>query len=367
LAAGIAHDFNNIIAVITLYSQMTARMSELSPQVRERMEMINRQARHATRLIQQILDFSRRAVLARQPLDLFLLLREEIKLLERTLPEHIEIELVCEPDEYIVQADPTRIQQMVTNLALNAQDAMPQGGLLCIELERIKIERGKLPFLSEIETGEWIRLTVSDTGVGIEPNVLPHIFEPFFTTKGPGVGTGLGLAQVHGIVGQHDGYIDVKSWEDEGTTFTIYLPALSVRPVQLPASDVAAISLGDGQKVLVVEDEDPLREALVATLEQLGYRVLAAANGREALEVLKQHEVALVLSDVVMPEMGGIALFYAIKRLGLTMPMILLTGHPLQKELEDLQADGLNACLLKPPSLEQLARVVAQALKNECV
>jgi two-component system cell cycle sensor histidine kinase/response regulator CckA len=365
MAAGIAHDFNNILAVITLYSQMITRSKALSDHDRDRMAMVNQQAQRAAQLIQQILDFSRRAVLARQPLDLLSLLKEEIKLLKRTLPEHIEIDLAYEPNKYIIQADSTRIRQMVTNLALNAQDAMPQGGALHIKLERTKIECDEVPPLPEMAAGEWIQLTVSDTGTGIAPDVLPHIFEPFFTTKGPSIGTGLGLAQVHGIVGQHEGHIDVESHVGEGTTFTIYLPVLAVQLIEPSMPEPTMTPQGQGETVLVVEDEASLRKTLVETLEQLNYRVLEAANGRDGLEILDQHEVALVLSDVVMPEMGGIALFRTMKREGVAVPMVLLTGHPMEKELQDLQTEGLSAWLIKPSSLEQLAKVIAQILNEK--
>jgi two-component system cell cycle sensor histidine kinase/response regulator CckA len=220
LAAGIAHDFNNIMASIVLYAQMVARSPELPECDQERMAVINQQAWHASQLIQQILDFSRRAVLERRSLDVLSLLKEHVKLLERTLPEHIRTELNYGQDEYTVQADPTHVQQMVTNLAVNARDVMPSGGTLRIGLERITVEPRKSPILPEMEAGKRIRLTVSDTGTGIPPDVLPHIFEPFFTTKEPGEGSGLGLAQVHGIVGQHGGRIDVETQVGEGTTFS---------------------------------------------------------------------------------------------------------------------------------------------------
>jgi two-component system cell cycle sensor histidine kinase/response regulator CckA len=237
LAAGIAHDFNNIMAAIVLYAQMTTRMEGLPTVVWERMETIDQQARYATKLIQQILDFSRQAVLERRPLDLIPLLKEHVKLLKRTLPESIEVRLDYEPDEYAtpftVNADPTRMQQMVTNLALNARDAMPLGGQLCIGLERITVRLKESPLLPEMEPGDWVRLTMSDSGTGIPPDVLPHIFEPFFTTRAP-LGSGLGLAQVHGIVGQHGGRIDVDTQVGRGTTFTIYLPLYSSKPSSVP-------------------------------------------------------------------------------------------------------------------------------------
>ncbi len=366
LAAGIAHDFNNIMAAITLYAQMAARSESLPQRDRERMAVIDQQARHATRLIQQILDFSRRATLERQPLDLLPLLKEQVKLLKRTLPEHIGIELEYGQDEHTVNADPTRLQQMLTNLAVNARDAMLDGGTLRIGLQRVAVEDGQAPHLPEIEAGDWIRLTVSDTGTGIPADVVPHIFEPFFTTKGPGEGSGLGLAQVHGIVGQHGGRVDVASQVGEGTTFAIYLPALAVRPAESPPPDVAAAPRGRGEMVLVVEDEDAVRTALVASLEQLNYRTLEAANGEEALAVLERQgeRVALVLSDVVMPGMGGMALFRTLRERGCRTPVILLTGHPIKKDLDELWAQGLSAWLTKPPHIEHLAQAVADALRE---
>ncbi len=355
LAAGIAHDFNNIMATIILYTRMIERAETLSERDRERLSVVSQQAWHASRLIEQILDFSRRAVLERRPLDLLPLLKDQVKLLKRTLPEHIEIDLYCGQDEYIVNADPTRIQQMLTNLAVNARDAMPGGGTLHVGLERVIVE-----------AGEWIRLTVSDTGTGITPEVLPHIFEPFFTTKEPGQGSGLGLAQIHGIVGQHGGRIDVTTEVGKGTTFTIYLPALAVRPAEPSPPGVSTIPQGRGEIVLVVEDGKSIRAALVESLEGLHYQALEAANGQEALALMGERgeHVVLVLSDVVMPGMGGIALFRALREKGWQMPVILLTGHPMGKELDELQAEGLSAWLTKPPSLERLAQVIDEALRN---
>jgi two-component system cell cycle sensor histidine kinase/response regulator CckA len=369
LAAGIAHDFNNIIAAIVLYAQMTARMEGLPAIVRERMETIDGQAKHATNLIQQVLDFSRRAVLERRPLDLAPLLKEHIRLLKRTLPESIEIRLDYEPDEYAtpftVNADPTRMQQMVTNLALNARDAMRSGGELNIRLERVKIKPEESPLLLEMEAGEWVRMTVSDTGTGIPPDVLSHIFEPFFTTKERGRGSGLGLAQVHGIVAQHEGRIDVETQVGKGTTFTIYLPVYLSEPSPvLPSAELSVLPTGQGETILVVEDDAVVQKALADSLELLNYQVRRASNGQEALAVLEQRkgEIALVLSDVVMPGMGGIALLHALRERRLGVPVVMLTGHAIQREMEELRAQGMIDWLPKPPQLEQLAKVVARIL-----
>jgi signal transduction histidine kinase/ActR/RegA family two-component response regulator len=397
LAAGIAHDFNNIMATVVLYAQLTSRETGLPARVRQRMDTINQQAEHATNLIQQILDFGRRAVLERRPLDLAPLMEEHTTLLRRTLPESIALTLIHEPEEYAtpltVRADPTRMQQMLTNLALNARDAMPAGGTLSIHLERLVIDdeleiiegtplARKLP--PEIAPGEWIRIRVADTGAGIPPDVLPHIFEPFFTTKAP-LGSGLGLAQVHGIVAQHEGVIDVMSQPDQGTTFIIYLPAHRVKK-DVPSTPAARRELpplpqGAGETILVAEDDPIVRQTLVESLEMLNYRTLEAVNGSEALEILEassspsssppigggrggEEEIALILSDVVMPGMGGIAMLHALRERGSTVKVMLLTGHPMQKELEELQTQGMIAWLRKPPRLGDLAKTIARVLRE---
>jgi CheY-like chemotaxis protein len=244
---------------------------------------------------------------------------------------------------------------------------MPDGGQLCIGLNRISVQRQKEAPLPEMTAGAWIRITVSDSGSGIPSNLLPHIYDPFFTTKDPGKGYGLGLAQVHGIVRQHAGFIDVESKIGEGTTFSIYLPALPDHLARDASGESAPSDLiqGEGETVLVVEDDPATRAALLDSLELLNYRGITAINGRQALEILAQHnhDIALVLSDVVMPEMGGIALLHAMRERGWKINVVLLTGHPMGQKLERIE--GLVAWLQKPPSLEQLADVIAQGLKAE--
>jgi two-component system cell cycle sensor histidine kinase/response regulator CckA len=367
-AAGIAHDFNNILATIILYAQMIARTKGMPDRARERIAAINQQAQHATNLIRQILDFGRRSVLERQPLDLLPLLKEQVTLLERTLPENIHMVLDHTVSEhtapFTVNADPTRIRQVITNLVVNARDAMPEGGELRVGLERIVVTPDESPPLPEMAAGEWVQVMVSDTGTGIPAEVLPHIFEPFFTTKAPLLGTGLGLAQVHGIVGQHEGHIDVKTLVGEGTTVTMYLPALSMHSLETTSVEQPDLVLGKGETILVVEDNAAVREALVSSLEQLNYRTLEATDGQEALTMWEQRggDIALVLSDMSMPGMGGIALLRALRERGLSVPVIVTTGHSLKAEMEQLLTQGMVDWLPKPFRPEQLARVVARAL-----
>jgi PAS domain S-box-containing protein len=368
LAAGMAHDFNNILAVIALYTGMSLHNPSLPQETRERLQIVGEQAQRASHLIQQILDFSRRAVLERGPLDLVAFLKEQIRLLQRTLPEDIQIDLAYGKDQYTINADPTRIQQAIINLSTNARDAMPEGGRLHFGLERISLQEHDAPPLPEMSHGQWIRLTVTDTGTGILPEMQPHIFDPFFTTKEPGQGTGLGLAQVYGIVKQHAGHIDFETEGGCGTTFILYLPTLEIQPTRPSASSRESIAQGHGQTILVVEDEVATRQALVVSLEGLNYRVLEAANGQQALEIFEQHAdvIDLVLSDMVMPKVGGKALLHAIRERHPTVRVIMMTGHPLkEKEFEDLRISGLKNWILKPFSLEQLAEAIAGAFLAE--
>jgi nitrogen-specific signal transduction histidine kinase len=363
MAAGIAHDFNNIMASIVLYADMLLGALELSPQEQQQLETIRRQGHRAAHLVQQILDFSRRSVMERRPLDLVDLLAELEKLLRRTLPEHIQLHFRHAPGEYVVNADPTHIQQVVMNLALNARDAMFHGGELHFELGHFILGQGDTPPLHDMAPGQWVKLNVTDTGSGIPADVLPHIFEPFFTTKEVGQGTGLGLAQVYGIVGQHGGYIGVDSAIEQGTTFTIYLPALPKTALDTPAAQPGKSRVpGYGETILVVEDDTMMRSALTEILADLGYRVLSASNGQEALSLLRD-EVVLVLSDLVMPKMGGVELYEHIKARSLHAKMVVITGYPLSDGGKALLEQGITDWIQKPFSSEKIAQVVHKVLR----
>jgi signal transduction histidine kinase/CheY-like chemotaxis protein len=363
LAAGIAHDFNNLLAVIVLHAEMGLLQGELSARLRDYLNTILNQAVRAGDLVQQVLDFSRRAVLERRPLRLGPFVAEQAQLLARTLPESIAVCFDDEDVDYTVSADQTRLQQVIVNLALNARDAMPDGGELRFALDLVAVDDTDGAPLPELQPGAWVRLSVTDTGSGIPLQVLPHIFEPFYTTKAP-LGTGLGLAQVHGIVKQHEGEIDVHSEQGVGTTFALYLPVIeTIAPEPAPAPE-EALPLGNGESVLVVEDDAAVRMALVASLEQLEYLVVEAKNGREALNILQRRaqEFDLVLSDLIMPEMGGRALQQALREQSITLPIIFLSGHPMDVELPDGEQDATIGWLQKPVNLENLARLLARVL-----
>ena len=320
-------------------------------------------------MIRQILDFSRRSVMQPQMLDLLGLVWEQVKLLERTLPENIEITVSQVASPFMVNADPTRLAQVLMNLSINARDAMPEGGKLFFSLSHVQVSTANKSWqnggMANLADGDWVKLTVGDTGTGIPPSALDHIFEPFFTTKEPGSGTGLGLPQVYGIVVQHGGHITVSSEVDKGTLFTIYLPGVPV--IEAEGSDPPAIKdlpKGQGERVLLVEDQPALRQSMQELLTTWNYRVVEATNGRHALELLEStaEPIALVLTDAVMPMMGGIGLLKEIRQRGLDIPVVLVTGHPLQDELEGLHRLGMTAWLAKPVSVAQLANTLASAL-----
>lgn len=364
LAAGIAHDFNNLMSVIILYAQMTAQANDVDESSRERMHVIVEQSQRAVQMIRQILDFSRRTTIERHPLDLLPLFKEQLKLLQRMLPESIQISLETRLNECFVLGDPTRLEQVLMNLVLNARDAMPDGGKLSIGLAMTEFAREKEAPLPGMAPGQWVRLTITDNGVGIAPEHLDHIFEPFFSTKPVGVGTGLGLPQVHGIIGQHNGFIGVESTAGIGTVFSIYLPALAMlQPGSAETPTVTHFANGHGETILVVEDEEALRHTLTEVLTQWNYQVVAVGNGQEALNALNDGlRPDLILSDVVMPEMSGLALFKAMRQRQLDIPLIFLTGHLRGEELDNLRQFGLRAWLPKPPSIDQLAETITSVL-----
>jgi signal transduction histidine kinase len=363
LAAGIAHDFNNIIGTVILYSELLLKEPSLDMRARDRTTTIYQQAHRAAELTQQILDFSRRAVVAKHPLDLVGFLKEFRELVERTLPESILIELEMPEGEIIVNADPGRLQQVIMNLTLNARDSMPRGGRLTFNVARVEVKPGASPPESGMRPGDWARILVSDTGVGIEDEALPHIFEPFYTTKGPGEGTGLGLSQVYGLIKQHDGYIDVKSKVGVGTTFVIHLPMISAEALPMIFPHDVARGRGAGQTILIAEDDPAIREALREALEELDYRVLLAADGAQALDVVEQHRglVDLIVSDLIMPRMGGRELYAAVRQRYPRIKMILVTGYPLGGDTREL-LDADAAWIQKPFVADVLIEKVASLL-----
>jgi signal transduction histidine kinase/CheY-like chemotaxis protein len=367
LAAGIAHDFNNIMAAILVYTDLLHYDPSISPASQEKLGIIQKQIERATSLIRQILDFSRQSVLTQSAIDLLPFVKEMDKMLARILPETIQLELIYQPDVYRVNGDPTRLQQIFMNLALNARDAMPEGGKIQFGLKKIILSLDEPPPIPDMHPGQWVQITVSDSGCGIPDQIKEHIFEPFFTTKPVGHGTGLGLAQVYGIVKQHDGFIDLQSRLGEGTSFTIYLPALAVNEDFADRPSSPSIMDGSGKTVLVVEDDITTCQALQSLLEAHNYRVLTAPNGVQALQLLEKMHTAvnLVVSDIVMPEMGGWTLYHLLRDEYPDTKVLLITGHPLEEVNQALIEEGQVDWIQKPFSVSQFTQIVKKLLSND--
>ncbi|MBN1487169.1 MAG: PAS domain-containing protein [Anaerolineae bacterium] len=366
LAAGIAHDFRNLLTTIIIYAQLGQRKHNLPSGVVQYLEVIVGEARKATDLVRQILDFGRGTEINRHLLDLVTFTADIVSILQRTLPENIDITFTGKPGECVIEGDAGRLQQALTNLALNARDAMPDGGELHIAVTRIPVVPGTIPPVPEmVETfapPAWICLSITDTGMGMSEEVYAHLFEPFFTTKEDGKGTGLGLAQVYGIIQLHAGYIDVKTQVGHGVTFRIYLPAVTV--ARQDNVEVAPAALeGHGETLLLVEDNAHLRDATQKVLTALGYRVLTAANGREALAIYQSESmIALLITDLVMPEMGGKTLVQALLNHIPHLKALAMTGYTADESTEDLQAAGFLDIVRKPFDAETLAWIVRRAL-----
>ena len=364
LAAGIAHDFNNVMAVITLYSDLLQSSPNLTEREINYLKIIYEQAHHAANLTHQILDFSRRSVREPRPLDLKVLLSEMLKFVERTIPERIQVQFTFARGDYTVNADPTQLQQVITNLTVNARDAMPQSGALYLTLSRLSICADDEFPCAGMSTGEWVKLTITDTGEGIDPDVLPHIFEPFFTTKEVGKGTGLGLAQVYGIVHQHEGCIEVESRLGNGTSFHVYLPALVQETAVSSTNVLTSIPRGNGETILLVEDNQILLDAMQSMLESLNYRVLIAMDGEAGLDTFREHadDIKLILSDVVMPKMGGFEMVQALQEYAPLPKVFLMTGFPRDMEVpEDLNM-LISDLLTKPLNIDQIGQLFREAI-----
>lgn len=368
MAAGIAHDFNNILAVITLYTQMLQLSAQSSLQQRQ-LNTIFQQAQHASDLVQQILDFSRRSPLERTNLAMHSFLGELVKLWRRTLPETIELVYDIAKKPLVISADPARLQQALMNIVFNARDAMIDGGTLTITAKKLQLTPDLSPPMPALEPGNWLQLTFTDSGPGVPAEVLPHIFEPFFTTKEPGRGTGLGLAQVFGIVRQLGGQITVHN--NPGASFTIFLPLLDTSETETD-SHRQEIVRGGGETILLVEDEVALREAIHEMLLKLGYRVIQAGDGNAALATFTAHAetIDLILGDLVMPELGGLGFRQELlKRIDqapapqqAVVPMVLMTGYPVESPALLHRQYRIDHVLQKPFTLDRLAEVLSQAL-----
>lgn len=366
LAGGVAHDFNNVIAAIIGWAEIGSSEAPQDSLLQERFHKIRRQAERAATLTRQLLGFARRQLLQPRDTNLNELVREEITLLKNAIGERNAIELNLAQDLLAIRADPGQIEQVIMNLCLNARDAMPKGGQLAITTENAVVSDDQQGIHEYACPGRYVLLQIRDKGVGIDPDILEHIFEPFFTTKEEGKGTGLGLATVYGIVKQHKGFIEVDSTKDVGTTFRVYLPAAEGHAP--PPRQIAEVQLQRGtETILIGEDNDDVREATRLILENLGYKIFAARNGSEAVELFSevQSSVDLVLIDIAMPVLNGPEAAARMSAIRPGIPFIFVTGYAASTSLRLLHSIEKSAILQKPFDTMQLVNKVREVLDHK--
>ena len=307
LAGGVAHDFNNLLTVISGYSELLQHHLSTDDTLRRHAEQIKIAGDRASALTRQLLAFSRQQVFRPIVLDLNVVVANLLEMLPRLIGEHIELKTALGPEPTLIKTDAGQLEQVLMNLAINARDAMPRGGVLTIETSNVSLDESACQRLGTVSPGPYVQLTVRDTGCGMDPATQTRIFEPFFTTKDLGKGTGLGLATVYGIITQSRGAISVDSAPGRGATFTVYLPKSDAEAATVSVTPVSAEPLPGWETVLVVEDQQSVRGFVQSLLKLNGYHVWEAADGIEALRICRQHpgEIQLLVTDVVMPGMSG--------------------------------------------------------------
>jgi nitrogen-specific signal transduction histidine kinase len=364
LAGGVAHDFNNLLTVITAGTRFAREaLPPESPAIPD-LATVDAAAQRAAQLTRQLLAFGRQQVLRPQAVDLNRIAADVGRMLRRTIGEDVAVVTALAPAVAPVRADPGQLEQVLMNLAVNARDAMPDGGTLTIETTEVAVDAREAAAHPGLPPGAYVCLRVRDTGTGMDAATRERAFEPFFTTKPQGQGTGLGLATVYGIVKQSGGYVYVESAPGAGSTFTVLLPPdpSTARPVDVPAPERAPA--GGGEVVLVVEDEAAVRAAVRRMLERGGYTVIEAEHGTAALALVGRYtgRLDLVLTDVVMPETGGGALLARLRDLRPGLPALLMSGYSAEAVArQGVLVEGATL-LVKPFGSEELLRRVREAL-----
>jgi PAS domain S-box-containing protein len=368
LAGGIAHDFNNLLMVISGYSEFLLERVGANPALRAPAQEITSAAQRASSLTRQLLAFSRKQMLAPKVLDLNAIVAENLKMLTRVIGEDIDLVMVPASNLGAVRADAGQIEQVIMNLAVNARDAMPAGGKLIIETSDISLDQDYARFHAPLRPGDYVLLSISDTGFGMDLETQSHIFEPFFSTKGP-KGTGLGLSTVYGIIKQSGGYILVESEPGKGATFKIYLPKVAEKPEQpleLVASPENAVIEPGTETILLAEDEANLRYLARQFLEKQGYKVIEAADGAIAMQIAVAHEgiIHLLLTDVIMPGMNGRELAQRVSELRPNTKVLYMSGYTENVIGHNGTLDAGVRLLQKPFTLQDLRLKVREVLDS---
>ena len=362
LAGGIAHDLNNILSPILMAVDML-QINTTDEETKRWLTMARENAERGASMVKQVLTFARGVEGERVSVQIKHIVKDLVKVLNETLPKSIAVKYDIEPELDIISADATQIHQVLMNLCINARDAMPNGGTLTITASNTKLDENYARMYIEAKPGRYVLLSVKDTGEGMSQGIQQRIFDPFFTTKEIGKGTGLGLSTALTIIKSHGGFLNVYSEPDKGTQFTIYLPAAESESDTKESKIDLPYPTGKGEVVLIVDDEENIRQITKATLEKFGYKTLTAADGTEALAIYSQNssEIALVLTDMAMPFMDGAATIRALRKLNSTLPIIAASGLPTA-EINSLSVNGF---LSKPYTAEKLLTTLAEVLAKK--
>lgn len=366
LAGGIAHDLNNVLTPILASARLLKDDLRDHPS-RRWIELMETSALRGAGILQQILSFTRGSSEQHELLRLKYFIEEMRRIVTETFPNGIQFRSTFSPDLSMIRGDPTQIQQVLMNLCVNARDAMPQGGVLRVDIINQKIDEILATQWPQAKSGSYVRLSVTDTGCGIPPELRDKIFEPFFTTKPVGKGTGLGLSTVINIAKNHGGFVTLESEQGRGTSFHVFFPAVEVADGSLEVKRVAPeIPRGNGEHILLAEDDEAISEIIRATLDRAGYRVSVAHDGAEALAIYarEQSRIRLVLADSTMPIVDGYALIRVLQRLNSAARVLVMCDTLTQMRLSDLLEDSSVGFLLKPFSAEQLLLSVAEELRS---
>lgn len=363
LAGGIAHDFNNLLHAISGNVHLMARDKPEDHPDSKRIKSINKSIKRAGQLVSKLLIFSRKAETHRKMLDLNHEVREAAAILERTIPRMISIELNLSSDNPLINADAVQVEQVILNLSSNAADAMPDGGRLLIETKKVHVDKDRY---LDLAPGDYVALSVSDTGLGMDKETMQKIYEPFFTTKGAGQGTGLGLASVYGVVKAHNGHITCYSEPGQGTMFTIYWPAISGRETVEQIQDMEHEPAKGSETILVVDDEEEIRELTREILESWGYHVLSADSGEKALKIYQQQgkDIDLILMDLNMPGMGGSKCLQLLLEQDPKVRILISSGYSANGQAGKALESGASGFIGKPYQLKELIRKVRELLDS---
>jgi two-component system, cell cycle sensor histidine kinase and response regulator CckA len=364
LAGGIAHDFNNMLTAINGYSELTLRRLKEDDPLRRNIEEIKKAGERSAALTHQLLAFSRKQVLKPKILVLNDVILETSKMLQRLIGEDIHLNIIPDAKLGMVEADPGQLTQVIMNLVVNARDAMPSGGNLTIETANVSLTKKFAARQFTVRPGSYVMLSVSDTGVGMDAETQQYIFEPFFTTKEVGKGTGLGLATVYGIVKQSGGYVWAYSEPGKGSTFKIYLPRVDVNVRELKEEPIPESVPNGTETILLVEDEEMVRNLSRQILETCGYRILEARNGVEALTICQKFDskIDLLMTDVVMPQMGGRELAEKLSQMYPQIRLLFTSGYTDDGIIRLGVIKTGDNFIQKPFSFETLAKKVRDLL-----